>query len=234
MSGGRPRGTSSWSSDPGSTMAFAFSGEAVGRQASVGDELLDVAPRQAGRIGHEAVHPRRLAVGDAQRPRSGGDGAVRHRPRRVAVAAQAEHDREERHQDEQQDRGAHGGVGDVEGPEAEVADAHVDPVDDVAETEPVDQVAERAAEQQPERDREVEAPARPAVVPDDQRHDPERHDPEHERLVAEDPEERPGVLAEDEPQVVAEDAGWPRPGRSRRRARPWSAGRGRRPRPRSR
>ena len=37
----------------------------------------------------------------------------------------------------------------------------VDEVDDVAEAEPVDEVAERAAEQQPERDRQVEAPARP-------------------------------------------------------------------------
>ena len=54
----------------------------------------------------------------------------------------------------------------------------VDEVDDVAEAEPVDQVADRAAEQQPERDRQVQAPAGPRVVADDQADDDERDDPE--------------------------------------------------------
>ena len=51
-------------------------------------------------------------------------------------------------------------VGDVEGVPAQVADAGIDEVDDVAEPEPVDQVAERPAEQQPERDREVRGSGR--------------------------------------------------------------------------
>ena len=52
------------------------------------------------------------------------------------------------------------GVGDVERVEAQVAEAGVDPVDDVAEAEAVDHVAERATEQQAERDRQQRVPAR--------------------------------------------------------------------------
>ena len=50
------------------------------------------------------------------------------------------------------ERDADGRVGDVEGVQAQVADAHVDQVDDVPEREPVDEVADGAAEQQAERD----------------------------------------------------------------------------------
>ena len=78
-----------------------------------------------------------------------------------------------------------------------VAEPDVDEVDDVAEAQPVDQVADRAAEQETERERQVQAPPGSRVVADDQRHDDERHDPEHERVVAEQAEQRAGVLAED-------------------------------------
>ena len=113
---------------------------AVGGQATVGDQLLDVAPRQAGRVGDEAVDPAdalpsgtrsvaRTPRGDRRRQASTASSPSP--PRRSTTGKSAI-------SDEQQDRGAHRGVGDVERAEPEVADAHVDPVDDVAEAEPVD------------------------------------------------------------------------------------------------
>ena len=81
----------------------------------------------------------------------------------------------------------------------------VDEVDDIADPEPVGHVAERAAEQQAERDRQERVPAGRAVEPDDRADDPDGHDREHDRLVAEQAEQRAVVLRVDEPHVVAED-----------------------------
>ena len=82
----------------------------------------------------------------------------------------------------------------------------VDEVDDVAEPEPVGQVAERAAEQQPEGDRQERVPTGAAVVPDDRRPTTPRDTiAEQDRLVPEQPEQRAVVLRVDQAHEVADD-----------------------------
>src|SRR5439155_2670321 len=55
-------------------------------------------------------------------------------------------------------------VSDVEGPEANIADPHVDEVDDVSLGDPVEQIPERAAELHPERCRDERRAARDLAV----------------------------------------------------------------------
>ena len=52
--------------------------DTVDRQPTVGDELLDVAPRQTRGIGDEPVDPTGGPVGDAHGPDAGGDRRLRH------------------------------------------------------------------------------------------------------------------------------------------------------------
>ena len=172
---------------------------AVGGEPAVGDQLLDVAPRQAGRVGDDAVDPRRAcrrgraASADAGRRRApSGIDRVR------AVAAQAEHAGNSASRMSSRIGDADRGVGDVERPEPEVADAHVDPVDHVAEAEPVDEVAD-ARRRAAARARSTGTRLRPAGR-GTRRSAPRRRAtraPNSERLVAEHPEQRAGVLAVD-------------------------------------
>ena len=117
---------------------------AVRGQPAVGDELLDVAPGQPGGIRDEPVDPTGRAVGHPQRP---GPAAVAPSGIRRGTEPGREA-REEGQPDQQHDRGADRGVGDVERPEADIAESDVDPVDDEAEPEPIDEVADRAAQEQ--------------------------------------------------------------------------------------
>ena len=170
-------GTISWSAAPGPMTALALSGDAVGGQVAGGDQLLDVAPRQAGDVGDVAIDALGGRVGrDLERVDAGRVIAAGRRRRavvgsRLVVAVVAgrrrgarrpsrrglDERRPERGDEQQQDRQADRRVGDVERVEAEAADPDVDEVDDVAEPEPIEHVADRAAEQQPERDRQVRA-----------------------------------------------------------------------------
>ena len=111
----------------------------------------------------------------------------------------------------------------------------VDEVDDVAEPQPVDQVAERAAEQEPERDRQV-AGSGPTGRGSRRSGRSPRARPARRRSPGRGTARtaRPEFWLIHEPDAVADDAARPRPGDSWRRATPWSAGRGRRPSRRSR
>src|SRR5436190_791870 len=113
--------------------------------------------------------------------------------------------RDQRGADQHHDRDADGGVRHVERVPAEATDPDVDEVHDIAETKPIGHIAEPATEQQAERDREVDAAAHLPVVHDDQADHEQRHDPEQQRVVAEEAEQRSGVLAVYESDVVAED-----------------------------
>ena len=173
-----------------------------GGQPAVGDELLDVAPRQARSRPRRSDRPARpsrpgRAAGGsrswpaAQPPERSSTmratPGTSARPKSMTRAALT------------------ADVGDVERVPAEPADPDVHEVDDVAEPQPVDHVAERAAEEQPEGDREVQAPPGVTVIPDDQGDDADRDEAEQDRLVVEQPEERARVLAEDEAHVVTDD-----------------------------
>ena len=75
---------------PGSTMRVRLERAAAGGQAAVGDELLDVAPGQAGQVGDVAIdpRPRRHPSGTAQERRMPGRVAASAiRPARLATAA---------------------------------------------------------------------------------------------------------------------------------------------------
>ena len=128
----------------------------VDREPALRDEALDVAPREPAQV-------RRPAVGTG-RARTGRDQHAAElltlRPHvQASTAGSARQRRPEARREEQQDREADRGVGHVERVPAQVADPGVHEVDDVAEPDPIGQVAERAAEEQPERDREVVVPA---------------------------------------------------------------------------
>ena len=178
--------------------------ELTGRgQPAVGDELLDVAPRQARSRRRRSDRPAPPEPsGHAQQADPGRGRRLNHRnarrpcgPHRARARAPKSMTRAALTAD----------VGDVERVPAEPADPDVHEVDDVAEAQPVDHVAERAAQQQPEGDREVQAPPGVTVIPDDQGDDAERDQAEQDRLVVEQPEERTRVLAEDEAHVITDD-----------------------------
>ena len=69
---------------PGPTTVFAFSGRPVGRQVTGGDQLLDVAPRQAGHVGHESIDA--LAGGIVRNPQDARPGTRSARQSGAAVA----------------------------------------------------------------------------------------------------------------------------------------------------
>src|SRR4029079_4891527 len=133
----------------------------------------------------------------------GATGASGTRRLRALGASVTRH--EEGTEQEQQDREADRGGGDVERVEPQVADADIDEVDDVADSEPVGHIPERATQQQPERDRQQRVPSRGVVEPDDRPDDADRDDREEQRLVVEEPEQRAGVLRMDKAHVVADD-----------------------------
>ena len=135
------------------------------------------------------------------RPAASGH-RFRHRRRRLGAPPTARCSAASRSRSGEADRG----VRDVERVPAQVADAGVDEVDDVAEAQPVDEVAERAAEQQPEGDRQVAASARPGRG--SRRSGRPRRStpaPKSERLAAEQPEQAAVVLRVDEADEVADD-----------------------------
>src|SRR6266571_1706011 len=97
-------------------------------------------------------------------------------------------------------------VSDVEGPEANVADPHVDEVDDVSLGDPVEQIPERAAELHPERCRDERRVARDLAVVVNDRED--RDDGEHRKkrcALRQETERGARVLRVDDPHVVADD-----------------------------
>ena len=147
---------------PVPTIVLARIGMPAGGQPTVADELLDVASREAGRVGDVAVHPAGRALGHAQHPDAGHRRGINHPfrlrpvPRfpgvrpvpRVRALSEPGQPRDEGDSEQHHERRADGGVGHVEGVPAEPADPDVDEIDDVAEPKAVDHVADRAAEQQ--------------------------------------------------------------------------------------
>ena len=93
----------------------------------------------------------------------------------------------------------------VERVEAEVADPGVHEIDHVAIADPVDEIADRAAEQQPQGDRQDHARLRPGVVRDDQADHREGRDRQHDGGALEEAEQPAVVPAVDESQPVADD-----------------------------
>ena len=143
-------GTSSRTSLPGRDDRVRTNRHAVDGQPPVGDELLDVAPGQARRVGHEPVDPAGGPVGDPHGPDARRDRRFRH-PASPAPAGRSSRSVTNALTNNSRMAQADRRIGDVERVQPEVADADIDEVDDVADAEPVGHVAERATEQQPER-----------------------------------------------------------------------------------
>src|SRR4029079_4204609 len=116
----------------------------------------------------------------------GATGASGTRRLRALGASVTRH--EEGTEQEQQDREADRGVGDVERVEPQVADTDIDEVDDVADAEPVGHMPEASTQQQLERNREQRVSSRGVVEPDDRANDTDRDDREEQRLIVEEAE----------------------------------------------
>ena len=97
-------------------------------------------------------------------------------------------------------------VRDVEGPEADVADAHVDEIDDITLADTIQQIAEGATELHPERRRHEPGAARDlTVVIDDREHSEDREHREERGALGQKAECRAGVLRVHDSDVVTED-----------------------------
>src|SRR6266404_7141002 len=201
--------------DPGPTIAFALRGSpSVVRWPAemsfwtwLRDNPVTSATNRSTRSLAASSGTRRIRVpgvaapGPAAAPASMSAIIDRIPPRRSRIAER----RSDGQQDQHEDRPADRRVGDVERVPANAADAGVDEVDDIAETQPVRHVAERPTEQQAEGDRQVRASPGPRVIRDDEPDHDDRDEPEDRGVVAEQPEQRPVVLAIHEPERVADD-----------------------------
>src|SRR5438552_16670741 len=98
------------------------------------------------------------------------------------------------------------GVGDAEGPEADLADADVDEIDDVSLGDAVEQIAERAAELHAERRGDERRAARDLpVVIDDREHRDDGKPGEGRGALRQQPEGGTGVLGVNDPDVLADN-----------------------------
>ena len=89
---------------PGGDDRVRPDGHAVDGQPTVGDELLDVASGQAGRVGHEPVDPAGGPVGDPHGPDARRDRRFRHPAPRGPARPGRSAGHEERAEQQQQDR----------------------------------------------------------------------------------------------------------------------------------
>ena len=140
---------------------------------------------------------RRWAAARRRRRRRGGRVRVASQPRAQQPDDQQQHDRD-----------ADGRIGHVEGVEARIADARVDPIHHVTVPHAVQEVPDGPAEEQAEGDRQQHAvDTLPRLHPQDDRDDPQARDAQERRGRAQEPEDATVVLGSCDPDEVTHDRG---------------------------